>query len=138
MAIIHETLPVGMLGCNCSIIGDEISREAIVIDPGDDVSEIIGILERNQLSVTMIVITHARALLAGADAHRTAVAYADLRDPESILGQPDVRSVIEVEATAPGGKRTVFTVAVRIDTPDELEYYRHGGILQYVLRQLAT
>ena len=59
MGMIHETLPVGMLGCNCSVIGDEISREAIVIDPGDDVSKIIAILERNQLSVKMIVITHA-------------------------------------------------------------------------------
>ena len=48
-----------MLGCNCSVIGDEISREAIVIDPGDDVSEIIAILERHQLTVKMIVITHA-------------------------------------------------------------------------------
>ena len=56
---IHEVLPVGMLGCNCSVIGDEISREAIVIDPGDDVSEIIAILERHQLTVKMIVITHA-------------------------------------------------------------------------------
>jgi hydroxyacylglutathione hydrolase len=57
--MIHETLPVGMLGCNCSVIGDEISREAIVIDPGDDVSRIVAILERNQLVVKMIVITHA-------------------------------------------------------------------------------
>ena len=57
--MIHEILPVGMLGCNCSVIGDEISREAIVIDPGDDVSEIIAILERHQLTVKMIVITHA-------------------------------------------------------------------------------
>lgn len=59
MGMIHETLPVGMLGCNCSVIGDEISREAIVIDPGDEVSKIIAILERNQLTVKMIVITHA-------------------------------------------------------------------------------
>src|SRR6202051_1165724 len=57
--MIHEILPVGMLGCNCSVIGDEISREAIVIDPGDDVSEIVGILERHRLKVKMIVITHA-------------------------------------------------------------------------------
>src|ERR1700676_1086618 len=57
--MIHEVLPVGMLGCNCSVIGDEISREAIVIDPGDDVSQIIGIVERNGLTLKMIVITHA-------------------------------------------------------------------------------
>jgi glyoxylase-like metal-dependent hydrolase (beta-lactamase superfamily II) len=48
-----------MLGCNCSVIGDEISREAIVIDPGDDVSEIANIIERHGLTVRMIVITHA-------------------------------------------------------------------------------
>jgi hydroxyacylglutathione hydrolase len=57
--MIHEILPVGMLGCNCSVLGDEISREAIVIDPGADVSEIVGILERNGLKAKMIVITHA-------------------------------------------------------------------------------
>lgn len=59
MAIIHEVLPVGVLGCNCSIFGDEATREAIVVDPGDDVSEIIAILDRHQLRVKTIVITHA-------------------------------------------------------------------------------
>ena len=44
---------------------------------------------------------------------------------------------VKVLAKADGGKVTEFTVRLRIDTPKELEYYRHGGILQYVLRQLA-
>jgi glyoxylase-like metal-dependent hydrolase (beta-lactamase superfamily II) len=57
--MIHETLPVGMLGCNCSILGDETTREAIVIDPGDDVSKIVDILKRHGLTVKTIVITHA-------------------------------------------------------------------------------
>jgi len=57
--MIHEVLPVGMLGCNCSVIGDEASGEAIVIDPGDDVAEIMAILERRGLKAKMIVITHA-------------------------------------------------------------------------------
>ena len=57
--MIHEVLPVGMLGCNCSVLGDEISREAIVIDPGDEISRILDIIHRNQLTVKMIVITHA-------------------------------------------------------------------------------
>ncbi len=48
-----------MLGCNCSILGDETTREAIVIDPGDDVSKIVDILKRHSLTVKMIVITHA-------------------------------------------------------------------------------
>lgn len=57
--MIHEILPVGMLACNCSIIGDEETREGIVIDPGDDVEEILHILERHGLRLTTIVVTHA-------------------------------------------------------------------------------
>ncbi len=57
--MIHEILPVGPLRCNCSIFGDETTREAIVVDPGDDLSEIHGILDRHQLRVTAIVVTHA-------------------------------------------------------------------------------
>jgi glyoxylase-like metal-dependent hydrolase (beta-lactamase superfamily II) len=57
--MIHEILPVGMLGCNCSILGDPVTREAMVIDPGDDIERITAILNRHQLTVKMIVITHA-------------------------------------------------------------------------------
>ena len=57
--MIHEVLPVGMLQCNCSIFGDEQTREAIVVDPGDDIARILEILERHGLSVKAIVITHA-------------------------------------------------------------------------------
>ncbi|HEY0161882.1 MAG TPA: MBL fold metallo-hydrolase [Edaphobacter sp.] len=57
--MIHEILPVGLLQCNCSILGDETSREAIVIDPGDDIPAIQAILQRHGLIVKSIVITHA-------------------------------------------------------------------------------
>ena len=57
--MIHEIIPVGLLGCNCSIIGDEASREAIVIDPGDNIDEILALIERHGLTVKTIVITHA-------------------------------------------------------------------------------
>jgi glyoxylase-like metal-dependent hydrolase (beta-lactamase superfamily II) len=57
--MIHEILPVGVLGCNCSILGDPVTREAMVIDPGDDIDRITAILDRHQLKVKMIVITHA-------------------------------------------------------------------------------
>src|SRR5437773_9993499 len=43
-----------------------------------------------------------------------------------------------VRATRPDGSGVQFTVTVRIDTPQELQYYRHGGILEYVLRQLLA
>jgi hydroxyacylglutathione hydrolase len=57
--MIHEILPVGPLRCNCSVIGDETTREAMVIDPGDDLSKILAILQKHNLSVKQIVITHA-------------------------------------------------------------------------------
>ena len=57
--MIHEILPVGILQCNCSIFGDESSREAIVIDPGDDIEDVLAALRRHSLTVKAIVITHA-------------------------------------------------------------------------------
>ena len=57
--MILETLPVGLLQCNCSILGDEASREAIVVDPGDDIPRILALLAKHSLTVKQIVITHA-------------------------------------------------------------------------------
>ncbi|MDQ2946944.1 MAG: MBL fold metallo-hydrolase [Acidobacteriota bacterium] len=56
--MIHVILPVGLLQCNCSIFGDEQSREAIVIDPGDELEKITEVLDTHQLKVKAIVITH--------------------------------------------------------------------------------
>ncbi len=49
-----------------------------------------------------------------------------------------LRQELTVKATADDGKATEFKVICRIDTPAELDYYRHGGILEYVLRQLLA
>jgi glyoxylase-like metal-dependent hydrolase (beta-lactamase superfamily II) len=57
--MIHEILPVGPLQCNCSIIADENTREAMVIDPGDEVAAIQAILQKHGVRVKQIVITHA-------------------------------------------------------------------------------
>ena len=57
--MIHEILPVGPLQCNCSIIGDETSREAMVIDPGDDIEDVLALIRKHNLQVMQIVITHA-------------------------------------------------------------------------------
>jgi hydroxyacylglutathione hydrolase len=57
--MIHVILPVGLLQCNCSIFGDEQTREAIVIDPGEEIEKITKVIERHQLKVKAIVITHA-------------------------------------------------------------------------------
>ncbi len=57
--MIHEVIPVGMLQCNCSIFGDEQTREALVVDPGDEITRILQVLKRHGLTVKAIVITHA-------------------------------------------------------------------------------
>lgn len=48
-----------MLQCNCSIIGDPETREALVVDPGDEVTRILDLIGRYQLTVSAIVSTHA-------------------------------------------------------------------------------
>ena len=57
--MIHEILPVGILQCNCSVAGDPETREAIVIDPGDEIEAILAVAEKHGLRITQIVITHA-------------------------------------------------------------------------------
>lgn len=57
--MIHEIIPVGPLQCNCSIIGDETTREAMVIDPGDEIDNVLAVVGKHNLQVKQIVITHA-------------------------------------------------------------------------------
>ncbi|GAC1574493.1 MAG: MBL fold metallo-hydrolase [Candidatus Elarobacter sp.] len=57
--MIVETFPVGMLGCNCTIVGDPAAGDAIVIDGGDDVPEIAQRLEAHGLRPRYLVHTHA-------------------------------------------------------------------------------
>jgi len=57
--MIHEVFPVGPLQCNCSIVGDEATGEAMVVDPGGDLVKIRAVLEAKKLRCTQIVVTHA-------------------------------------------------------------------------------
>ena len=57
--MIHEVLTVGALQCNCSILGDEETHEAIVVDPGDEVERILAVLTRHGLTAKYILNTHA-------------------------------------------------------------------------------
>ncbi|MBV9268811.1 MAG: MBL fold metallo-hydrolase [Acidobacteriaceae bacterium] len=113
--MIHEILPVGLLQCNCSIFGDENSREAIVIDPGDEVQDIMAILDKHQLKVKAIVITHAHIdHVAGAHKLRAltgAPVYMNEKDHDLLnaldaqarwLGMPHVDKT-EVDANAADG-----------------------------------
>src|SRR6266550_5324889 len=57
--MIHEILPVGPLQCNCSVIGDESTREGLVIDPGDNIEDVVSIVRKHNLQIKQIVVTHA-------------------------------------------------------------------------------
>lgn len=88
--MLHFVLPVGLLQCNCSILGDEETREAIVVDPGDEIDEIVSILAKHQLAIKAIVITHAH-IDHVAGAHRlkaiaAAPVYMNDKDAELLKG----------------------------------------------------
>jgi len=57
--MIQEVIPVGMLQCNCYILGDETMGEAVVIDPGDDIERLQEVLQRHRLAPKYIIATHA-------------------------------------------------------------------------------
>jgi glyoxylase-like metal-dependent hydrolase (beta-lactamase superfamily II) len=57
--MILETFPVGPLRCNCTILGDEATHEAMVVDPGDNIPEILSRLQKHGLTLRQIVVTHA-------------------------------------------------------------------------------
>jgi hydroxyacylglutathione hydrolase len=115
VCVIHEILRVGMLQCNCSVFGDEQTREAIVIDPGDDIENITEVLNRHGLTVKAIVITHAHIdhiggaaklkLLTGAPVYMNredAGLYAHLDTQASWLGMA-TPSRTEVDSEARDG-----------------------------------
>lgn len=107
--MIHEVLPVGWLQCNCSIVGDEATGEAVVIDPGDEIERVEEILARHRLKVKYIIVTHAhidhiggletlkRATGARAMMHEADFPmYRDLGGLASLLGVPPP-GVVEVD-----------------------------------------
>lgn len=127
--MIHEILPVGMLKCNCSIFGDEQSKEAIVIDPGDDLEDIHAILNRHGLKVKAIVVTHAHIdHVAGAaklKAETGAPVYMNERDTMLL-------DMLDVQATwlgVPTPERT------EIDTPAKDGAVLHLGAAEFQVRE---
>lgn len=56
--MIRETFPVGPLQCNCTVLGDEASGEAMVVDPGDNIPQILALLAKHKLTLKQIVVTH--------------------------------------------------------------------------------
>src|SRR5450432_2302613 len=115
--MIHEILPVGMLRCNCSVFGDEQSREALVVDPGDEIDSVLRIVAKHGLTVKAIVITHAHIdHIGGAQKLKQATGapvYMNLNDTElqkmmpvqaGWLGTP-VPEAVEIDVAADDGDK---------------------------------
>jgi len=57
--LIIETFPVGPLQCNCVIIGDDVTKTAVVVDPGDEIERVTDVLDRRGFKLAAIIATHA-------------------------------------------------------------------------------
>ena len=135
--MIHEVFPVGLLQCNCSIVGDERSGEAIVVDPGDEISRILAMLQRHTLRVTQIVITHGHIdHIAGASRLKALtgapilynshdVELARMMDFQAtLLGLPSVPEVPPPDDTLEDGR--ILTLAA---APDSTQPSLTGQVL---------
>jgi len=121
--MIRETFPVGLLGCNCSILGDEVSGEAIVVDPGYDVPRIVALLVKHKLTVKKILITHAHI-----DHIASAVELKQITGAPVIYSQADLPLVAMMEGQAAMFGLPVPTVLPPDHSPADGEVVGVGGI----------
>lgn len=140
--MIHLVLPVGPLRCNCSIIGDETTHEAMVIDPGDDITRVQALLNQHGLTVKQIVITHAHIDHVGGAMKLKAATGAPIllnQNDYALLKMLDVQAswlgmkppgpVTVDESLDDGAKLTTGTIASQImHTPGHTE----GSICVYI------
>ena len=126
--LIHEVIPVGMLQCNCSILGDAETGEAIVVDPGDEVERILEVIHRHNLKIRAIVSTHTHIDHVGglAALHRATGAPVLIHDAD--LG---LYRTLDMQA-AWLGIRAPETVQIR-DFVKEGDTLRWGGFAARVL-----
>lgn len=116
--MIFETFPVGLLACNCTIVADETTHEAIVIDGGDGVEEVVERLRRRGLRAKYLIHTHAhfdhiadvgglrertnaRALLHPADLP----IYHQQPNLARMFGLPEMPPVVELDGDLSDGDR---------------------------------
>ena len=141
--MIHEILPVGWLQCNCSVVGDPETREAIVIDPGDEVDRILEIINRHGLTVRAILNTHAHIdHVGGVQKMQQATGAPVLMHPEDLelyralerqaqwIGIPTPPEVVEVDGFLREGDAVRWGgfVAWVMHTPG----HTHGSVCLYL------
>jgi glyoxylase-like metal-dependent hydrolase (beta-lactamase superfamily II) len=128
VSLIRETLAVGLLGCNCTVLGDEHSREAIVIDPGYDVPKILAMLAKHQLTVKQIVVTHAHI-----DHIASAQTLKELTDAPILYSQADIPQLAIMGVQASWFNLAVPTVLPPDHSPADGEVVSVRGVDAKVL-----
>jgi hydroxyacylglutathione hydrolase len=112
--MIHEILPVGLLQCNCSVLGDERTREGLVVDPGDEIESVLEIVRRHGLTIKAIVITHAHIdHIGGAQKLKAATGAPVYMNPNDA----ELQAMLDVQASWLG-MRTPERVEVDSDAKD--------------------
>ena len=126
--MIRETFAVGLLGCNCSILGDEVSGEAIVVDPGYDIPRILAVLVKHKLTVKKILVTHAHI-----DHIASAVELKEITGAPILYSQADLPLVAMMDQQAGMFGLPVPTVLPPDHSPADGEAIDVGGIRGNVL-----
>jgi hydroxyacylglutathione hydrolase len=121
--MIRETLPVGLLGCNCTILGDEASHEAIVVDPGYDLPQILALLAKHELTVKQIFVTHAHI-----DHIASAQSLKEITGAPILYNQADLPLVAMMDTQAGWFGLPVPTVLPPDHSPEDGEAFAAGGI----------
>jgi hydroxyacylglutathione hydrolase len=128
--MILETFPVGPLQCNCTLLGDEDAAEAIVIDPGDEVSRIYRRITELGLKLKQILVTHGHIDHVGG-----ALKLKHLTGAPILLNENDLPLLKMMEAQA----AWVGVPTPEVAAPDaSLEDGMHVGLDRYPARVLHT
>jgi glyoxylase-like metal-dependent hydrolase (beta-lactamase superfamily II) len=117
-----------MLGCNCSILGDETSGEAIVVDPGYDIPRILEALTKHKLTVRKILVTHAHI-----DHIASAQRLKEITGAPILYNQADLPLVAMMDVQAGWLGLPVPTVLPPDHSPADGEVVDVGGISGCIL-----
>ena len=127
--LIRETFPVGMLGCNCTVLGDSASGMAAVVDPGAEIARVLATLARHNLHLQQIVVTHAHIdHIAGAFALKEATGAPVLYD------QADLPLVAIMDVQAGWFGLAVPEVLPPDHSPSHAEGLRIGNLSAEILK----
>jgi hydroxyacylglutathione hydrolase len=118
--MIQKIMSVGMLESNCYILGDEASREAVVIDPGGDGPDILAAIQREKLKIKTIINTHGHFDHVGANAalqEATGAPIAIHQADADMLSQPSAEALF-----FSGGQLKPSRAAILLKEDDILEF----------------